>query len=129
MGKDFRNWHKIKTQIDNVEQRPFFHEKEIWFCYLGLNVGFEQDGRGRDSLRPVLIFKKFNNEFFWGIPLTKSKKKGIYYFNFSFIDKVNSVALLSQMKPLDGKRLSRKIGDISNEDWEIIKEKIKKLLP
>jgi len=53
--KDYIKWHKVKTNINDLEKRAFFHEREIWFCYLGANIGFEQNGTGGDYLRPVLI--------------------------------------------------------------------------
>src|SRR6266566_1019469 len=46
MPKDFAKWHTRKSEIDQREPRVFFHEREIWFCHLGANVGFEQDGKG-----------------------------------------------------------------------------------
>ena len=51
---------------------------------MGLNIGYEQDGKGEDFLRPVLILKKFNKRVFLGIPLTKIKKDSHFYHNFEF---------------------------------------------
>ena len=79
MKKDFQKWHNQKTRINAGANRPGFHGREIWSCALGVNVGFEQDGGGKDFLRPVIIFKKFNNEIFWGIPLTHTKKNTQFY--------------------------------------------------
>ena len=31
--------------IDNI----FFREKEVWWIALGVNIGFEQDGKGKNS--------------------------------------------------------------------------------
>ena len=129
MQKDFDKWGKKKIVINDSEKIPFFHKKEIWFCFLGANVGFEQDCRGEDFQRPVVIIKKFNNEIFWAIPLSKTKKNGKYYFSFSFNDKITSVAILSQIKLMDAHRLSRKIGDMNNQDFESLIEKLKALLP
>lgn len=134
MKKDFKKWHNKKEFINKMEQRPFFHELEIWFCYVGVNVGFEQDGQGEDFLRPVIIFRKFNNEIFWGIPLTKSikkiKKESLkYYYKFSFIDDVKSLAILSQIRLIDSKRLSRRIGYINENNFKEMKEKLKELFP
>ncbi len=50
MEKNFLEWHEHKSRIHVNPTRPFFHEREIWFCSLGLNVGFEQDGRGDEFL-------------------------------------------------------------------------------
>jgi len=131
--KNYTKWHEVKTNINDLEKRAFFHEREIWFCYIGMNVGFEQDGSGEDYLRPVLIVKKFNNEIFWGIPLTKSgKNKGkssIYYYSFSFIENVVSLAILSQIRLIDAKRLGRQIGNIKEDDFVKLNKKLKDLFP
>jgi mRNA interferase MazF len=72
MAKDFNEWNRRKIIIHEDIARLFFDEREVWFCAFGVNVGFEQDGAGNLFSRPVLIFKKFNREIFWGIPLTRS---------------------------------------------------------
>jgi mRNA interferase MazF len=128
MNKDFKKWHNKKDNIDKIEKRPFFHEREIWFCHLGLNIGFEQDGKGGDFLRPILIIRKFNNEIFWAVPLTRTSKKSLYYFHFILNDK-ESVAILSQIKLIDARRLSHKIGEVREVEFGQLKDKIKALLP
>ena len=90
MEKDFLKWHKRKEKLHIEGARVFFHEREVWWCSLGYNVGFEQDGKGYNFARPIIIFKKFNNEVFWAVPLTRatkkiSKKSERYYYNFSFL--------------------------------------------
>ena len=132
MKKDFIKWHSHKTKIDQIENRPFFHEREIWFCYLGANIGFEEDG-GKDFLRPVVIVRKFSKEIFWGIPLTNTNKKDApYYFSFVFlregIEHKNTV-LLSQIRLIDARRLSYQIGEISKDDFKNLIEKLKRLFP
>lgn len=102
-------------------------EREIWFCHLGENIGFEQDGRGEDFLRPVIVIKKFNKEVFWGLPLTKTPKTGPYYFTFLFQEEA-STAILSQIRLLDAKRLKYKCGNISEVDYIGIKTKIRQLI-
>ncbi len=121
MKKDFQKWHNRKKFLHEEKERPFFREGEVWFCAFGVNVGFEQDGRGSSFLRPVIILKKFNNEIFWGLPLTKNKKKNKYYFSFKLNNKV-STAILSQIRLIDGKRLHYKIGVLSDTDFNEIKK-------
>ncbi len=129
MKKDFQKWHDKKSQIDEIEKRPFFHEQEIWFCHLGTNIGFEQDGSGDDFQRPVVIVRKFNGEVCWVTPLSKTDKRNKYYFPFQFDDKTTSVAILSQIRLLDARRLSRKIGAMKEDDFKKLINKIKALLP
>ena len=129
MKKDFNTWNSKKIIVNDVKNIPFFHEREIWFCFLGLNVGFEQDGHGEDFQRPVVIIKKFNNEICWAIPLSKTKKRGKYYFDFPFDAETTSVAILSQIKLIDGHRLVYKIGEIAENDFSELIKRLKALLP
>jgi hypothetical protein len=40
--KDFWHWHAKKLVMHiGDEQRVYFNEREIWWCSLGLNVGYE----------------------------------------------------------------------------------------
>lgn len=127
MEKNFKDWHNKKSKIDQIFDRPFFHEREIWYCHLGLNIGFEQDGGGLDYLRPVIIFKKFNHEIFLGLPLTRTKKQSKFYFQFEFEGRESS-AILSQIKLIDAKRLNNKLGLISEKDFQNLKEKLTAVL-
>ena len=124
MHKDYEHWHKVKSKINSSEKRPLFKEREIWWCHLGVNVGDEQDGKGSGYLRPVLIIKKFNRNFFMGVPLSTQIKEKPYYHLFNFNGKAQS-AILSQTKPIDSKRLHNKMGRINNDEFDAIKEKIK----
>src|SRR3989339_1919442 len=118
--KDFINWHKIKSKVELKENRINFQIRDVFSCSIGENVGFEQDGRGDEFLRPVVIIKKFNNEVLWAIPLTKTEKKNRYYFSFKLGRKV-SVAILSQMRLIDAKRLKYKIGNVKIADFMELK--------
>ncbi|OGI77141.1 hypothetical protein A3B85_01705 [Candidatus Nomurabacteria bacterium RIFCSPHIGHO2_02_FULL_37_13] len=125
--KDFTNWHKIKRKIEQKENRIYFQIRDIFFCSIGENVGFEQDGRGEEFLRPIIVVKKFNNEVFLGTPLTHTNKKGKYYFAFD-LNKGKSVAIISQIRLFDAKRMKYKIGMINKPDFVVLKEKIRQLL-
>ncbi|MEK7105337.1 MAG: type II toxin-antitoxin system PemK/MazF family toxin [Patescibacteria group bacterium] len=129
MEKDYSRWHQKKAVVNDVSARPFFHEKEIWFCHLGANVGFEEDGKGSDFMRPVIVYRKFNSIVLWAIPLTRTNKDGKHYFRFTFLKDLDSVAILSQLRLIDARRLSRKIGVIKSEDYQKLTQKLKELLP
>lgn len=124
MEKDFQKWHKIKTALDNTATRIFFHEREVWWCSIGMNVGFEQDGRGERFARPILIFKKFNNEVFWAIPLSTKIKKGKFYVAIDLKNGIPRVAIISQLRLIDAKRLLDKIGVISQDNYNLIQKAV-----
>jgi len=117
MKKDFKKWNDAKTEIDKSSKRLFFHEREVWWCSVGANVGFEQDGKGKEFTRPVLIFKKFNNEVFWALPLSTKIKEGKFYQTVNLGDNFPRVAILSQLRLFDAKRLVDKAGIISKDNY------------
>jgi len=123
MSKDFKEWHIVKSKIEN-SGRLFFHERDVWFCHLGINIGDEQDGKGRTFGRPVIIFRKFNNHIFWGMPITTKKKFGRFYMELDLHDGVYRAAILSQLRLLDAKRLYQKIGVVETEIQKSIQKKI-----
>ncbi len=105
-----------------------YKEREIYYVSLGENVGYEQSGKGNEFIRPVLVLKKFNKTFFYGIPLSTTSKRGKYYFEFNFLKHKTSVAILSQAKAFDTKRMLNKIGVISKNDFEELKMKLKEII-
>ena len=92
---------------------------------------------GEESLRPILVLRKFNNEVVWALPLTRRDKPGNpYYVSFEYIvfpEVANaplrsSVAILSQLRLLDIKRFRYKIGTVPTETFGLMKEKTRQLL-
>lgn len=127
MNKDFHSWHNTKSKIHQDYQRPNFSERDVWSCQLGINVGYEQDGKGKDFLRPVVVLRKFNKSVFLGVPLTHTQKHNQYYFHFEFQNS-SSAAILSQVRLFDAKRLTYRIGRLEHKDFNQLKQKTKQLL-
>ena len=122
MNKDFDNWNNRKKIIEDVrENKPIFHEREIWWCSVGLNIGHEQDGAGYLFERPVLIIKKFNTDICWVLPMSSKLKHGHYYYNLQHNGESSSI-ILSQIRLISVKRLHRLIRKISpNQYYNIVK--------
>jgi hypothetical protein len=53
MEKDFDGWGQRKKKIDSFVRFQHPKEKEIWWCRVGLNIGTEVYGKGKDYMRPV----------------------------------------------------------------------------
>lgn len=47
--KNFVDWIKLKIQLDGNQRFPKFEEGDIWWCHLGENVGYEQNGKNKNS--------------------------------------------------------------------------------
>lgn len=106
----FDVWNIIKKETEERDVLLGFKVREVWFIRMGKNIGFEQDGRGGEFLRPVLVFKRFNKQLFWGIPLTGKKREGAYYYSLPAMRGRNNTLILSQLRLFDAKRLRYKIG-------------------
>lgn len=126
--RDFDRWNARKKKIDSSEERAGFKVRDIWYLHMGKNVGFEQDGKGDTFLRPVIIFRKFNQEVFWGIPLTGVHKKGPYYQIIPDINGRENSAILSQLRLYDSKRLSHQIGVLEESVFGEIKQRLNDLI-
>lgn len=130
--KIFELWHRLKQFLSEKksEKNIFFHEREIWFCHLGKNIGFEQDGKGEEFLRPVLVIKKFNQQVAWIIPTTTQEKTGKFYHKISkLIGGKTDYLILSQIKLIDQRRLKYKLDKINKNEFAEIIQKIKNLFP
>mgnify|MGYP003491465741 FL=1 len=131
MDSQYNNWNEIKITIEYENIIVGFKERDIFYMNMGKNIGFEQDGKGENFVRPVVIIKGFNKNMFFGIPLSTKIKEGKFYYKFQFQKKdelVENIALLSQMRLFSTKRLLNKIGVISKEDFESLKNEFKSLI-
>ncbi|WP_439372678.1 type II toxin-antitoxin system PemK/MazF family toxin [Bradyrhizobium sp. DASA03120] len=102
--------------------------RELWWCSLGVNIGFEQDGSGKKYDRPVLILRGFSKETCLVIPLTTSVQQHPLRPSIGIVGGKEAHALLSQMRIIDSKRLIRKIGFLDKEIFETMRKAAKDLL-
>ncbi len=117
-------WNVLKNKLSARGRKLFPKEREIWLVHLGQNIGHEQNGVGTGFVRPVLVLKKFSDDFFVALPLTTKKKKGAFYLEVND----TSVLILSQIKALDKKRFVVKKGRISVQKFAEVQKKSSELL-
>ena len=127
MPKDFDGWNTIKKKVNKIEFLDFIHERELWWCSLGVNVGFEQDGKHDNFERPVLILKKFSNYIALVVPISTKVKNRPYHFPYMH-DGQEYSALLPQLRLISTKRLLRKIYMMDSAIFMIIKQAVKDML-
>ena len=122
MDKDFDRWTKIKKIIEASDKKVFCNQREIWWSSIGENIGTEFCGKNNLYERPVLIMKVYNVDTIKILPLTSKIKNGKYFVEVKN-DKVISFGSLSQVKTISTKRLSRKVGRISKDNFRIVLQK------
>jgi mRNA interferase MazF len=129
MEKDFFGWTRVKQNLNAREQGPFFNEREVWWCSVGVNIGHEQDGKDKLYTRPVLVFRKFNQHVFWAIPLTTKEKKDERFYVEVPLPEGTSYLILSQLRLMSSKRLTYKMKKLSKRDFTTVVERVRALLP
>jgi len=128
MQKDFDKWNEKKKSLHATGKEPFSHEREIWWCALGVNIGFEQDGSGEEYRRPVVVVKGLSKQTCLIVPLTTSLNQHPLRIKIGLVDDKEASALLSQIRVVDTKRLVRKIGTLEKQRFNAIKLKLQELL-
>jgi mRNA interferase MazF len=124
--KDFDAWNVKKKVVHTSEFRGFVRVREIWWCSLGVNVGDEEDGKNELFERPVLVLKRFNQRIVLSVPLTTHVKDNEFHFAFEYEGERFAV-ILSQLRLISTKRLTRRIRRLDSELFAAIKQKIKKV--
>lgn len=121
MSKEFDNWNSLKKKLNANNTVPFFKEREIWWCSVGVNVGHEQDGKNAEFSRPILVVKKFNKRLFWGVPLTTQIKENTHYHPFKFKNR-DQCAMLTHLRLWDANRLTASMGRLGIDEFASIKK-------
>jgi len=127
--KQFDHWNEVAKLLDSSEKKQEFHNGEIWWCSIGVNIGREECGKGFMFARPVLIFNKISDELFWGIPFTTTLQYNEKYTEAVIIEDKITYALIAQKTTYSCKRLREKIGNIKIDIYENIIYKARKIQP
>jgi mRNA interferase MazF len=110
MHKDFDRWNKQKKSLDAHDSEPlYFREGEIWWVHLGVNIGYEIDGKQSNFARPVIILRKYNKHSFLALPLTTSVTPSRYKISVGMISGKHAFAVTSQLRNIDSRRLYQKV--------------------
>jgi mRNA interferase MazF len=106
---NFDKWNFKKQSLHKVTDAPEFKSREIWWCSVGKNIGFEEDGKNDDFERPVLVIRKYNKQLFLGLPLTSKSKTNKFHYKLPLYNGIESVIILSQARVFSANRLLRRI--------------------
>lgn len=128
MEKDFEKWNKIKQRVHNTGRNKFYHEREIWWCWFGVNIGSEQDGGGSEKQRPVLILKGLSRTTCLVLPLTRSLHRDKHRVPIGIVEGDEATAVLSQVRVVDTKRFLERIGFLDKDTFEQIRKSARDML-
>jgi len=125
MDKDFDKWNEEKKKIHHNGAGRFYHEREIWWCSLGVNIGSEHDGGGLTFQRSVLVVKGLSAHTYIIIPLTTSKSKHSMRISLGNIDGEESAVVISQLRVVDTRRFTERLSILNKIIFEDIRKAVK----
>jgi hypothetical protein len=128
MQKNFDSWNTKKKNIHNNNSYPLYRQREIWWCFLGTNIGLEHDGDQKENLRPILVLKGLGPNTCFAIPLTSSRQVHAMRIPIGDINGKSASAVISQLRVIYTKRLVEKICYLDKEIFELTRKAIKDLL-
>ncbi len=115
--KRFLGWIGLKQLLHfSPGVIPHVNERDVWWASLGENVGFEINGKSGDFTRPVIIFRKLSQGFFFVIPLTTQARAGTWYARFRLKGR-DQFACLHQARSIDYRRLHSRLGRLDDVDF------------
>ena len=119
--KRFLAWIGLKEKLHNSGHRPpFVSEREIWWASIGENVGSEMNGKSDRFSRPVLVLRKLAHGFYLVAPTTTQRREGSWYVHVRLRDQDEYVCL-NQVRTLDYRRLSSRLGQLDTDDFESVR--------
>jgi mRNA interferase MazF len=127
MEKDFDRWNRKKKALNASDFNRYVHEREVWWCALGVNVGVEADEKHDNFERPVLILYKFSRDGVLVVPLTSRVKPNPYFAPF-WHDGKPYAAVFSQIRLISTKRLLRKMYRMDQRIFDDIRRLISVLV-
>ena len=128
MQKSFDSWNNTKKQIHTERINKHYHARDIWWCSLGVNIGYEHDGEGAEYQRPVLILKGLSVNTCLIVPLTSSTSKHSMRVPIGLVDGKEASAILSQIRVIDTKRLLGKVCYLDKTIFENTRKAVKEML-
>ena len=123
MAKDFDRWNQEKKRLNTTDAEPvYFHEGEIWWVRLGINIGYEIDGKARNFARPVIVLRKYNKYSFLALPLTTSPRPNAWKLPLGLVGGKQAFAVMSQLRNIDSRRLYQKLGSLTINDLRVVRK-------
>ena len=126
--KDFDEWNDLKKHIDVAEKNKLYNKREIWWCRVGLNIGFEHNGSGNNYQRPVLVLKGLSAHTCLIAPLTSSPNKHPQRIPIGIVGNKEASVVISQIRTIDTKRLTEKVGFLDKEIFARVRKTAKDML-
>lgn len=125
--KDFVGWAKFAKELENRPRPTNLKSGIICWCYLGVNVGTEQDGTGENFARPALILDLLGPNQAFILPFTSRIKKGRSYMQVMVKGNPETL-IINQPRAIDMKRLGYYLDEVNDEQLQNIRRIVANLI-
>ena len=117
----------VKEKLHNTNSKPpLVKERDLWWVSFGENIGSEINGKSKLFSRPGIVIKKLSRGFYLVAPTTSQRKEGSWYAPIRQEGK-DIFVCLHQIRTIDYRRLSNRLGVVDEEDFKRVKEAFLKL--
>ena len=89
--------------------------------HLGVNIGYEIDGKHDNFARPVIVLTKYNKYSFLALPLTTSDRPSTWKLPIGNVAGKPAFAVVSQLRNIDSRRLYQRVGALSLDLFQKIR--------
>ena len=94
-----------QEKAECIVEPLFFRDGEVWWVHLGVNIGYEIDGKNDNFARPVIVLRKYNKYSFLALLLTTNPKFSPWKRPIGLVGGKQAFAVLSQLRNIDSRRL------------------------
>jgi mRNA interferase MazF len=120
--KKFIEWINLKEKLHNISAHvPLVKERDVWWVSIGENIGSEINGKSRLFSRPAVVLKKLARGLYLVAPTTSGFREGSWYVEILSGNKTSYICL-HQVRVIDWRRLSSRMGSISSGDFKNLKQ-------
>ena len=121
MRNDYDDWNMVKQHLQASEGEILFREGEVWWCHIGLNLGYELYGKGDKFWRPVVILQKHNRHTFLGLPMGSTVKENKFYYPLHVRGREGCVRF-DQARVLSAKRLANRMIKLPSHQFAALRQ-------
>lgn len=127
-NQNFDRWNNKKKLLNVSVFTDFVHEREVWWCSLGINLGVEANGKHENFERPVIVLRKFSQDAVLVVCVTSRVKKDNPYHIVYTHNGEEFSAVISQTRLISTKRLVRKLFTMSSGNFKRIRDGVADLV-
>lgn len=125
--KRYYEWADVQSKIDQKDYPDTWKVGGVFWAHQGVNIGSEQDGKGKNFTRPVLVIMEFSERIVLVAPISSKIRRHRYRFKVTVKGEMRMV-LLDQIRVMDLKRLGHFVDEIPESTLRQIRSALANLI-